>query len=456
MKSAEDRIIATIVGGVLLLGTCLTLAVLTFTGRLHIPRFPRGASSDQIKSADLAVASAGSVQDPEARAAIEKGDWNRAIARLDALLASGSSDASVPRALGAALYNAAAQLSNDKSSGPAEWSRAIVDLLRSDQILAGDEENRQLVSHGIASIGLRYYESGSRDEGERRIEEARARHPNDPYICYLLGAIKASEGHYADAQPLLAKGAESSDAAVRSASSEILGRISGDVRAEANFSVAENSRFTMRFEGEPNPALAAKIQTMLASQEGTIASIVGRAPTRKIEVILYTTSQYAQARGLPDWVGGLFDGRIRVGVGDATLGDDRLRQVLAHEYAHAAVFDLLGRSAPGWLDEGVAQLAELGFSPPVDQLRSRVAQAGWVPLGSLTSSFVGMNATQASGAYAESYAASGYIVNRNGVGALQSILSALARNNDPDAAVRAGIGIDLAGLDAATRQYLGL
>jgi len=170
-------------------------------------------------------------------------------------------------------------------------------------------------------------------------------------------------------------------------------------------------------------------------------------------VIVYTKAEFAAARGLPDWVGGLFDGRIRVSLGDVTQGDNRLREILSHEFSHATVFDMLGRTAPTWFDEGVAQLLEKGQTPSPGTLRARI-NGGQPSLSSLGGQFVGMNSSQATAAYAYSYAAVAYIISRNGTGAIPAILAKYNSEQDIDAALRYAIGRDQAELDVEIRQWL--
>ena len=79
-----------------------------------------------------------------------------------------------------------------------------------------------------------------------------------------------------------------------------------------------------------------------------------RLPTSQI-VILYAGRAYFSLVSVPDWVSGLFDGKIRVSLDPDGGLSPELVAVLSHELAHAFVRHVSADRAPGWLHEGLAQ-----------------------------------------------------------------------------------------------------
>lgn len=77
-------------------------------------------------------------------------------------------------------------------------------------------------------------------------------------------------------------------------------------------------------------------------------------------VILYTGRAYFSLVSIPDWVSGVFDGKIRVSLDPYTDSGSvpRLHAVLSHELAHALIRHVSRDRAPGWLHEGLAQWFE--------------------------------------------------------------------------------------------------
>jgi tetratricopeptide (TPR) repeat protein len=90
----------------------------------------------------------------------------------------------------------------------------------------------------------------------------------------------------------------------------------------------------------------------------------------RLRVVLYEPDDFDRLTGLGDWAAGVFDGVVRVSITD--LGQGRWRSVLVHELVHAFV-QALGPGAPGWLNEGLAQLLE---NRPQDVERARAGLRG--------------------------------------------------------------------------------
>jgi tetratricopeptide (TPR) repeat protein len=75
-------------------------------------------------------------------------------------------------------------------------------------------------------------------------------------------------------------------------------------------------------------------------------------------VILYEGRRFFELREMPDWVGGSYDGKIRVPIDLGRPPDEALLGLLRHELAHAFLARLSRGRAPGWLQEGLAQFVE--------------------------------------------------------------------------------------------------
>src|SRR5690606_8237347 len=75
-------------------------------------------------------------------------------------------------------------------------------------------------------------------------------------------------------------------------------------------------------------------------------------PRRRIEVLFYPQQSFSRLAGGPDWVQGLFDGRIRIPIrqGEYTDRDlGALKRTLRHELVHALLADMTtNASLPPW------------------------------------------------------------------------------------------------------------
>lgn len=75
-------------------------------------------------------------------------------------------------------------------------------------------------------------------------------------------------------------------------------------------------------------------------------------------VVLYGGRRFFSLVSVPDWVSGVFDGKIRISVESSSRFEREVASVLSHELAHAWIRFLSRDHAPGWLHEGLAQWCE--------------------------------------------------------------------------------------------------
>jgi len=107
----------------------------------------------------------------------------------------------------------------------------------------------------------------------------------------------------------------------------------------------------------------------------------------RCQIYLYPERQaYIQATGAPAWSGGFVNyqrRRIYSYLGASSF----LEHTLPHELAHIVFREFVGfdnRRVPRWLDEGVAQYAELGRREEAwDVMRQGLAQGVYIPLDQL-------------------------------------------------------------------------
>ena len=118
-----------------------------------------------------------------------------------------------------------------------------------------------------------------------------------------------------------------------------------------------SGRFILRYEGgqESGSRLAASILATLDSMFASLASDFNVLPREPIIVILYPNETFYELTGMPPWVHGLFDGKIRVPVRGLASLSPRLEQTLRHELVHAFLYLKTRNRAPRWLHEGLAQ-----------------------------------------------------------------------------------------------------
>ncbi len=139
---------------------------------------------------------------------------------------------------------------------------------------------------------------------------------------------------------------------------ETLAKATRELEIEEDFKTRARARFDIRFEGKRDPDLVWDIIDTLEDARRKVKSDFGFFTDKKVTVIIYTTEQFKQVTQKLDWALGLYDGKVRLRVGDVLGGQQGPRRVIYHEYGHAVLHILYPKNIPVWLHEGFAQLAE--------------------------------------------------------------------------------------------------
>lgn len=94
----------------------------------------------------------------------------------------------------------------------------------------------------------------------------------------------------------------------------------------------------------------------LEKAHGEIGDSLGIWPREKITVVLFGEKSFHEATGSYHWVGGMYDGQLKMPVptGSSRLVRESVREVIRHEYTHVLI-RRLAPECPVWLNEGIAQ-----------------------------------------------------------------------------------------------------
>jgi tetratricopeptide (TPR) repeat protein len=177
---------------------------------------------------------------------------------------------------------------------------------------------------------------------------------------------------------------------------------------------------------------------------------------RRQVVVLYGGRAFFALASVPDWVSGVYDGKIRVALRAAAADDPAaLSTVLAHELAHALMRQASGDRAPGWLHEGLAQWLE-GRRLSREEARAAMRGRGAGSIEELESRFPGaMDRAQARALYAQSLSLVEYVVSVRGEGALACVVARLREGDSIADALRAETALGPRELFQGWRAWIG-
>lgn len=137
-----------------------------------------------------------------------------------------------------------------------------------------------------------------------------------------------------------------------------------EMAAEAGMGRETSRYFAVLYEREVPRALVRDFFTVLDRAFDILHDKLGEYPRDAITVILYSRVAFKSVAMVPDWVGGLYDGKIRVPVGGLTTIEEaaNLQDLLVHEMTHAFLRRMAPTGLPLWFEEGLATAFQ-GWDP---------------------------------------------------------------------------------------------
>lgn len=121
--------------------------------------------------------------------------------------------------------------------------------------------------------------------------------------------------------------------------------------------IARSMHFRVEFEGRPNRNDVLEALSVLEVAYDSLCHLFDFRPENKMHVVLYQSSEYQGIGPRPEWVGAIFDGKLRIPVGMMQYRE-LYRPVIFHELTHAFVRAMTRAKVPLWLNEGIAQLVD--------------------------------------------------------------------------------------------------
>lgn len=278
------------------------------------------------------------------------------------------------------------------------------------------------LNRATALINLSRYEAA-----DRTLHEILSEHPDSARALDLLGESAVQTGRIEEGIDLWERSLALEPSASLGARLDRARRL---MQAEEGFERTAGAHFALKFDGgEASPELASEILDYLEEGYAELSRRFAHAPEAVIQTILYSTRAFHEATASPDWVGGLFDGQIRIPIRGMTHLTPQMKRVLIHELTHCLVASRSRGNAPQWIQEGIAQIIE-GRSARAD--RRGLLEAWRAPAGP---------GSGAEFSYPKSLSQMEFFLERWSDSHLNELLDRLGRGNDIDASLQAVTGL---------------
>jgi tetratricopeptide (TPR) repeat protein len=286
-------------------------------------------------------------------------------------------------------------------------------------------------------VGLSAYLLGQNAEAERQLQRTLQLDPSFKDASVLLGELQYRSGRIPEAVATYEAALKLAPADARL--KQKVGEWSAEARTESRFAETRGVHFRALFEGPVDQALARRAVDLLEAAYRRIGEALQFYPTQSVDVVLYTSQQFRDITRGPAWIGGVYDGRIRVPVRGALEQAGDLERVLTHEYVHALVGGVAGRGVPAWVNEGLAVALEPGGIAGAEQL---LASARSRPrLATLHNGFGGLPDPLVALAYAQSALAARAMLDLRGPSAVLTLLRDLGAGAEFNTAFHQRIGV---------------
>jgi tetratricopeptide (TPR) repeat protein len=368
----------------------------------------------------------------------------RALATLSPL-ASGA-----PGAISASPARARlAEIAGRALAREGNWSELIA-LTGGETKAAAGESTRRLVR--LRALALR--QTGRTAEAKAELvrlaqSELAGRRPF-PGALYDLAELVASDGSYDTAIRLVKK----ADAQIRRPFGEArIRQYSLSLELDRNAEELRSPHFLVRFPAGGGGRYGRQIATVLEEERTRVLQWIPQPAGEPVIVELLLLESFLDAYAGEIPVLGLFDGRVRMPLADIRSLAPEWIGLVSHELTHALLSGATRGRAPHWLQEGLAQHAEMGrlLVNPMPELEASGRTLSFPALEPILRGFAEPQLVEL--AYSESAWVVAFLESRGGRETLRRLVAAYAGGASTESAIQAVVGMDLPTFDRAFRDW---
>ena len=246
--------------------------------------------------------------------------------------------------------------------------------------------------------------------------------------------------------------------------SKQLDRIRREERIESKLLKKESAHFILKFEGTKGPIEyeAPEILEILEKAYKRVGADLNYYPKVKTTVIIYPSKEkFRYVTYARPWVGGLYDGKIRIALSIELDEAEHFKRTLVHEYTHHVIHGKTKDNCPHWLHEGLAQYEDGRYEEDLELEEKRMEvltleleKNMLVSLKYLGPYWRSENTEIVSLAYYEAYSVTKYLIKRYGLKGIGRLLEKLGEGVSIDKALEEVFHLDYQVLDREWHKFL--
>lgn len=189
------------------------------------------------------------------------------------------------------------------------------------------------------------------------LQEYTERFPNDAKVNYVLSRFLYLNGNLKESRYFLNRSLEIDSKDQKSL--DFLKKLDKEVTLEQNTNTLTGKHFELSYPDSFSEEWAEELLEQLENAYEEVGNKLNFYPEQKAQVLLFQTNDFKMVHDLPDWAGGVYDGKIKLPVPTNSV-PIALKGAILHEYAHHVIYLASSGNCPIWLNEGLAQIFEKG------------------------------------------------------------------------------------------------
>ncbi len=171
-------------------------------------------------------------------------------------------------------------------------------------------------------------------------------------LLYRSGQLDESAYHLKRSQEL-----NPEDAEIKS----MLDRLEKESSIEDGVSTHTGLHFSLTCPDSFGAVWANEVLELLEEAYEQVGQQLDFYPNQRSQVIILQTDTFRRVHDLPEWAGGLYDGKIRLPVPARNTRPAAIKGAIMHEYTHHVVYLITSGNCPIWFNEGLAQIFENNY-----------------------------------------------------------------------------------------------
>ncbi len=187
------------------------------------------------------------------------------------------------------------------------------------------------------------------------LQEFTERNPGDAKVNATLARLLYLNGNLAESKYYITRSLELAPEDQKNL--EFLTKLDKEACVEATTNSFSGKHFELACPDSFSEEWAENLLEQLENAYEEVGSKLNFYPEQKAQVVLLQTDDFKMVHDLPDWAGGVYDGKIKLPV-PTNIQPRALKGAILHEYTHHVIYLASSGNCPIWLNEGLAQIFE--------------------------------------------------------------------------------------------------